>query len=279
MIVLRSRGAWFAFGALLLAICAAAFLTAGEASAAKNQPLIDVEGSSYTQTSNVTGTQVIQQTNFSMHAKEAQGGTVSGTFSEKLYNVATDGTLTQIASNNVNVDCLSADKTSGTVWFSGVVTAGIDQRLPLEQQTQEQQIVNAGQLILIRRFRDSNADGIVDERSLFVTHAAQPWPNALVSNNDDGTISSPWFISGNATSPATACLDRDSDYITADYRVVFTLPAQNFSSVQFLTPDDRTPVGGLVDGDVIGYPPAASMYSVASATRTLLSPTLVLKIR
>lgn len=261
----------------LAAVCVVALVATGTASASKtSKPLIDVEGSSYTNTPGITG-QTSQQTQFSTAATEAKDGTVSGTFSEQLYNVAQDGTLTEIANNNVNVDCLTADKKTGTVWFSGLVTSGSDQRLPPEQQTQEQQIISNGQLILIGRFRDTNGDGIVDERSLFVAHATQPYANALVLSSDIGTLSSPWFINGNATSPATACLQQDNDYISADYRVVH----YHGIGVQWLEPDDATTVGNPVQGTALDManPPPASIYNVSSVTRTLLSPTLFLTIK
>jgi hypothetical protein len=123
------------------------------------------------------------------------------------------------------------------VWFSGLVTAGSDQRLPSEQAAQEQQIINGGKLILIGRFRDTNGDCIADERSLFVTHATSPFPNALGSLSDNGTVGSSWFITGNATSAASACLLHNSDYISADYEVLNRLT----NDVQWLQPDDVTP--------------------------------------
>jgi len=220
---------------------------------------------------------VIQQARFSMSANEAHDGTVSGTFAEQLYNVAQDGTLTQISTNNVNVTCLSADKRTGTVWFSGLVTAGSDQRLPSEQQVQEQQIISAGQMILIGRFRDTNGDGIADERSLFSDHATQPYANALLSKSDKGTISSPWFINGNATSAASACLLRDSDYIGADYIV----DQPNKNSVQWLDTNDANTVGNPFAGTAanLSSPPPASVYNFSSTTRTLLSPLLFLAIK
>jgi hypothetical protein len=281
MTVRRRKGVRAAFGALVVAfVCAGALVTSGAASASK-KPLIGVAGSSYTQTLGITG-QVTQQTNFSMSANQAQDGTVSGTFSYQQYNVAANGgLLDQVAGYNVLVECLSADKTSGTVWFSGLVTSGFDQQQLAEEQTQEQQIIGARQLILVGRFRDTNGDGIADERSLFVTHATQPYPNALISHSDLGTINSPWFINGNATSPANACLNRDSDYIEADYAVAKAAnPAHPFGSVQWLAPDDSTSVGSPVVGTAanMANPPAASVYSLASFARTLLSPTLNLTI-
>jgi hypothetical protein len=264
--------------ALVLAGALCVLVGAPTASAAKNgPPLINVEGNSYTQSTDPTGRVVTGQDNFSMAAKESRAGSVSGTFTEQLYSVARDGTLTQIGHNDVNVECLSADKTTGTVWFSGLVTAGNDQRLPTEQQQQEQNIISSGNLILLGRFRDTNGDGIADERSLFLTDATTGYPNALLLSSDNGTVTSPWFISGDGTSAASACLLHDNGYLAADYNVVDGPTNQ----VQWLEPDDSTPVGSPITGTAaaLSSPPSQSVYSVASFTRTLLSPTLYLTIR
>jgi hypothetical protein len=172
---------------------------------------------------------------------------------------------------------LSTDKSTGTVWFSGLVTAGNDLRLPVGMQQQEQSIIAAGNMILYGRLRDSNGDGSADQRSLFITQATTAYPNALLSSGDNGTIATPWFINGNATSAGTACLLHDSAFQTADYEVVDGPSNQ----VQWLEPDDSTPVGSPITGTATNLmnPPAQSVYSLASINRTLLSPTLYMTLR
>ena len=268
------RGAAAAMAAITA--CAVAWAVTGTASAAKNgPPLINIEGSSYTNNRVVNG--LTRQTQFSMAAKESRDGTISGTFADQLYNVAPDGTSTQIAFTNMTVACLSADTVTGTVWFSGQVTAADDQRLPSAAQAQEQQILDDGNLILIGRFADPNGDGIVDTRSVFGTLATTGYPNAFVASSDNGVITSPWFINGNGTSAANACLLHDSAFTAADYKVV----DGETNQVQWLAPDDATTVGDPFTGTAanLSDAPAQSIYGVASITLTLLSPTLELTIR
>ena len=252
-------------------------ITATTAGASKtNSPAIQIQGNTYANTSNVTGTQVALQTQFGMSAQIGTTGAASGWFEYQQYSVAQDGTLTQVAFNNVKVQCLSADKNSGTVWFSGTVTAGNDTRIPADEQAQEQSLIAADQLILFGRLRDTNNDGSADQRSLFVTQATMPEPNAYLSSADNNTIANPWWIGGNATSPDTACLLHDTAFQTADYQVVDGPTNQ----VQWLTPDDSTTVGSPFTGTAanLSNPPTQSVYSLASINRTVLSPTLYLKI-
>jgi hypothetical protein len=261
---------------------AAILLVAGAVSVAtaSKTPKITITGSSYTQTTDPTGSQVIGEVDFSMNATTSGNGSASGTFTEQVYTVS-NGTPTQVGSTNVNIDCLAANKSTGTVWFSGLVTAGSDQQQPAEEETQEQNIISAGNLILIGRFRDTNSDGIVDNRSLFMTVATTAYPNALVDpNNDVGTLSSPWYIQGYGTSAANACLLGDNAYFAADYTVVPSIVNHLTTQVQWLQPDDRHLVGSPVDGTAanMANPPAKSVYSLAKPTRTLLSQNLTLTI-
>jgi hypothetical protein len=255
---------------------AALMVAAAAARPTNNAPSIEIQGNTYANTTGVTG-QVVQQIQFSMGARSGGKTPTSGWFEDQFYNVIQDGTFSQVSYNNVKVDCLSADKSTGSVWFSGVVTAGNDLRLPAEMQQQEQSIIAAGNMILYGRLRDSNGDGSADQRSLFVTQATTAYPNALLSSADNGTIATPWFINGNATSAATACLLHDSAFNTADYDVVDGPSNQ----VQWLEPDDTTTVGGPITGTATNLmnPPAQSVYSIASINRTLLSPTLYMTLR
>jgi hypothetical protein len=275
---------------LLLVLCAALALTLGVASAfaGKNgPPLINLEGSSFTQTSNVTGTQVTGQLDFTVDAKEARNGSITGTFASQQYACLTNGlfdpscsgpdtTLHQVGYENANVACLTADAATKTVWFSAQVTAVDDQRIAPELRQQEQNILAQGKLIVIGRFRDTNGDGIADVRSLFPTGSTSPFPNVLRTNNE---IGSPWFIYATAySSAANACLQRDGAYQSADYKVVNG--AANI--VQWLDPsDDTTPIGSPITGTAtnMANPPAAALYSLAPFNRTLLSPNLNLTIR
>lgn len=244
--------------------------------AAGNAPSIEIQGNTYANTTGIRG-QVIEQVQFSMNAQSGGKAPTSGWFEDQFYNVNADGTLSQVSYYNVKVQCLSADKSTGTVWFSGLVTAGNDLRQPAEQQTQAQSIIAAGNLILYGRLHDSNNDGSADQRSLFNTQATTAYPNALLSSADNGTISTPWFISGNATSAASECLLHDSAFQQADYQVVDGQSNQ----VQWLAPDDSTTVGSQFTGTAanMASPPAASLYSIASINRALGSPTLYMRLR
>lgn len=262
--------------ALLLGAITAALVATATAGASKDRPpLIRVNGSSYTNNRVVNG--LIRQTQFSMRATGTPSGEVAGTFSYQLYNVAPDGTRTQIASTDAKLACLSADKATGTVWFSALVTAVDDQRLPSEQQTQMQQINNDRNLMVVGRVADTTGDGIADTRSVFITEATTGYPNALVASADNGTVTGPWFINGQGTSAANACLLHDSGYTFADYRVIDGPTNQ----VHWLEPDDATTVGSPFTGTAANLtnPPAQSIYNLSGATATLLSPTLELKIR
>ncbi len=66
-------------------------------------------------------------------------------------------------------------------------------------------------------------------------------------------------------------------YIAADY-VALGGPT---NAVQWLEPDDVTAVGSPFSGTAtnLSNPPAASVYNLSSITRTLVSPTLNLKIK
>jgi hypothetical protein len=262
--------------AAVIAVCAITGVATGIASVAKNgPPLINIEGSSYTNNRVVNG--LTRQTRFSLAAKEARDGTVSGTFAYQLYNVAPDGTSTEIASTDADVACLSADKTTGTVWFSALVSSVSDQRLPSELQAQMQQIRSDANLIVIGRFADTNADGSADTRSVFVTDAITAYPNALLSSGDDGMVFGPWFIDGMGTSAANACLLHDNAYTGASYRVIDGPTNQ----VQWLEPDAVTTIGSPFTGTAtnLSNPPAQSISSVAGFTLQLLSATLDLTIR
>jgi hypothetical protein len=274
----------------LLVLCAALGLTVGVAAAfaGKNgPPLINLEGSSFTQTSNVVGTQVTSQLDFTVDAKKARNGSITGTFAFQQYACLTNGfydpscsgpdkTLHQVGYENANVACLTADAATKTVWFSAQVTAVDDQRIAPELLQQEQNILAQGKLIVIGRFRDTNEDGIADVRSLFPTGSTSPFPNALTT---DHAIGSPWFIyAAGYSSAANACLQRDGAYLSADYEVVSG--AANI--VQWLDPsDDSTPIGSPIPGTAsnMANPPPAAQYSLAPFNRTLLSPNLNLKIR
>jgi hypothetical protein len=261
-------------GVAVVALGGAA-LVATAAAGSNNAPTIAIQGNTYANTVVISG-QVTQQIQFSMDAQSGGKAPTSGWFEDQFYNVGQDGTLSQVAYNNVKIQCLSADKSTGTVWFSGLVTAGNDLRLGDTQQ-QEQNIIAARQLILYGRLRDSNGDGSADQRSLFITQATTAYPNAYLSSGDNGTISTPWFINGNATSAATACLSHDSAFQTADYQVVDGPTNQ----VQWLEPDDSTTVGSPITGTAsnLANPPSGSVYNVASIQRTLGSASLYMKLR
>lgn len=240
-------------------------------------PSIEIQGNTYASSAGITG-QNGQQLQFSMNAQSGGKTATSGWFEDQFYNVAQDGTLSQVAHYNVKVECLTDDKSTGTVWFSGLVTAGDDLRLGAEVDQQQQTIIAAGNMILYGRLRDSNGDGSADQRSLFITQATTAYPNAYLSSGDNGTIASPWFISGNATSAATACLLQDTAFQTADYQVVDGPSNQ----VQWLDPNGNPlnpPV--IVTGTAanMSNPPAQSVYSLASINRALQSPTLYMTLR
>jgi hypothetical protein len=262
-------------GVTVLALAVAAVMVA-TAAAGSNAPSIEIQGNTYANTTGITG-QVAQQIQFSMNARSGGKTPTSGWFEDQFYNVAQDGTLSQVSYNNVQVQCLSADTSTHTVWFSGLISAGDDLRQPASVQQQEQSIISAGKLILYGRLHDGNGDGSADQRSLFVTQATTAYPNAYLSSADNGTIANPWFISGNATSAASACLAHDSAFQAADYQVVDGPTNQ----VQWLDPNDSTTVGSPITGTAtnMANPPAQSIYSLASINRTLLSPTLYMALR
>ena len=276
---------------ILLVCCAALALTvgviAGGAAAAKNgPPLISVEGGSYTQTTSITGSQVTGRLDFTVDGRKARDGSVVGTFGFQQYGCLTNGsfdpicsgsdtTLHQVAYENAKVACFAADAATRTVWFSGRVVATDDQRISAELLQQEQGLLAQGKLIVVGRFQDTNGDGIADVRSLFLTQATTPYPNALTT---DGEIGSPWFLSAAGySSAANACLQRDQAYLSADYQVV----NGSTNGVQWLDPNDATPIGSPITGNAanMANPPAASLYSLAPFNRTLLSPNLKLTIR
>ena len=264
-------------GVIAAAALAVAALMVTTAAAGSNAPSIEIQGNTYNNTTGITGQFVAQQTQFSMNARSGGKTPTNGWFEDQFYNVAQDGTLTQVASNNVHVQCMSADTSTHTVWFSGLVTAGTETRVPASVQQQEQSIIAAGNLILYGRLHDGNGDGSADQRSLFVTQATTAYANAYLSSDDNGTIASPWFINGNPTSGATACLQHDGMFQTADYQVVNGPTNQ----VQWLDPNDEPTVGPAFTGTAanMANPPTASVYSLAPFNRTLLSPTLYMTLR
>jgi hypothetical protein len=275
----RMRSTRFLLGVAAVAALVVALLMVGAAAAGSRSaaPTVEIQGNTYSNTTGITG-QVVQQTQFSMNAQSGGKAPTSGWFEDQLYNVNGDGTLSQVAFYNVKVKCMSANKSTGNVWFSGLVTAGDDQRLGgtgTAERQQLQNIIAAGNLILYGRLHVSN--GSADQRSLFVTQATTAYPNAYLSSGDDGTLASPWFISGNATSAASACLLHDNAFQTADYQVVDGPSNQ----VQWLEPDDTTTVGSPFAGTAANMmsPPTASVYSLASFNRTLGSPTLYVTLR
>jgi len=255
---------------------------------AGNGGQIGADGCSYTESTDITGHTVTSQTEFSIGAG-ASNGSASGSFAVQTSGCLTNGvfnsscsgpdkTLYQLAYNNVNVECLSADASTGTIWFSGRVVAGDDLRLPAEQRQQQQSIIAAGNLILVGRFTDQNHDGIADNRSLFLSMATTGYPNALLQSGDNGTITNPWFLqpiadaAGGSLTAANACLTHDNAYLQADYKVV----NGPLNQVQWLQLDDVTTVGNPITGTAsnLANPPPASSYSLAAVNRTLLSPTL-----
>jgi hypothetical protein len=261
-----------------LVAAAALMITAGTAGAKSIVQPVTIQGNTYDQVSNVNGTQVIRQDQISMSAQLGSQGPASGWFEDQAYTVGADGSLTQRASFNVKVQCLSADKATHTVWFSGTITAAvIDPAQPAEEVQQEQSIIAAGHMILFGRLRDTNNDGSADQRSILAEGATTPYPNALLTSADNGTVWSPWFVNGNGTSADTACLLHDGAFQNADYQVVDGPSNQ----VQWLDPsDDTTPIGNPFTGTAaaLAAPPAQAQYNLAAPTRTLLSPTLYLKM-
>lgn len=276
---------------ILLVCCAALALTVGVATAtsAKNgPPLINLQGSSYTQTTLPIGVNQVPvgELDFSIDARKLRNGSMNGTLNFQTYGCLTNGsfdpicsgadtTLHELGHEDVKIACLTADGATRTVWFSGQVVAVDDQRIPAELLQQEQGILAQKKLIVVGRLRDTNGDGTADVRSLFLTQATTPYPNALTTGGDIGT---PWFISAAGySSAANACLQRDQAYLSADYQVV----NGSTNTVQWLDPDDTTPIGSPITGTAanMANPPAASLYSLAPINRTLLSPNLKLTIR
>jgi hypothetical protein len=250
----------------------------------KPPPLIDLKGGSYTTSVSPVGAVVTGRVQFNINAQESAAGAVSGTLAVQVYGCLTNGTfdptcsgpdttLYQLGHTDVKIACLSADKPSGTVWLSGRVLDGDDQRVPAELRQQEQDIIAQRNMIFVGRFQDINGDGTADNRSLFLTLATTSYPNVLTTNGDIGT---PWY--NGTTSGASACLARDSGtYIQADYQVVNGAA----NTVQWLEPDDSTPVGSPFQGTAanLATPPAASLYNLASITRVLQSPGLKVAIQ
>lgn len=147
-------------------------LTVGVASAtsgvAKNgPPLIDLQGSSYTQTTLPIGVNqvVVGELDFSIDARKLRNGSMKGTLNFQDYNCLTDGsfdplcsgpdkTLHQVAHQDAKIACLTADAATRTVWFSAQVKGLDDQRIPAELLQKEQGILAQGKLIVIGRFRE-----------------------------------------------------------------------------------------------------------------------------
>src|SRR5712692_9271054 len=218
---------------ILLLCCAAIALTVGVATAIaggnakKPPPAIDLKGGSYTVSTSILGTVVTGRVQFSINAQKSATGAVAGTLAMQVYGCLTNGaydpgcsgpdtTLYQLGYTDVKIACLSADKPSGTVWLSGRVLGGDDQRLPAEPHQQEQDIIGQKNMIFVGRLQDINGDHTADNRSLFLNMATTSYPNASTTNGD---IETPWF--NGTTSGDSACLARDGGpYNEADYRVV-----------------------------------------------------------
>jgi hypothetical protein len=246
-------------------------------------PSISVQGNSSSVTTGIVGNTVTGRYAVSFHAK-LSNGIVSGTLATKIYGCLTGGSfdptcsgpdtsLHQLGYQDVEIDCLAADPATRTVWFSGRTLAAEDQRLPEELANQEQQIIANGDEYLFGRLRDLDGDGSADVRSLFLGLARAAYPNAVTI---DDSIENPWFIARGWTA-ASACLDHDAAFVTADYQVVDG--ATNW--VQWLEPDDTSPVGPPFPGSAanLSVPPAQSRYDLSGVSRTLQTDGLSLILK
>jgi hypothetical protein len=276
-------------GTLITAAIAMAF--AGTAGAAKSAgSKIDVKGGSYTVATSPVGGVVLGRVEFNVDAT-SRDGRVSGSLAVRNFGCLTDGafdpscsgpdkTLYQVGFDDVEIDCLVGDATTRTVWFSGRTLQGDDQRLPEELRLQEHGIIAQGNEIVLGRFQDVNGDGSADLRSLFLSMATTPYPNALT---EDGAIGSPWYLQRNADlvggslNAANACLARNAMYVNADYEVVH---GHRPNTVQWLSGDGR-PLGSPITGTAVNlaYPPSAALYDLSGVTRILQSDNLSLSIK
>jgi hypothetical protein len=264
---------------IIAALMAPALLLA----APGKHPSISVQGNSSSVTTGIVGNTVTGRYTVSFHAK-LRNGIVSGTLATKIYGCLTGGSfdptcpgpdtsLHQVGYQDVEIDCLAADPATRTVWFSGRTLAAEDQRLPEQLADQEQQIIANGDEYLFGRLRDLDGDGSADVRSLFLGLARTAYPNAVTI---DDSIENPWFIAP-GWSAASACLDHDAAFVTADYQVI----NGSTNSVQWLEPDDTTPVGPPFTGSAanLSVPPAQSRYDLSGITRTLQTDGLSLILK
>ena len=251
-------------------------------------PKIKVVGSSFSESLGVTSS-VLGRLEMTFNAKSDKGK-ASGTLSFKNFGCLTAGaydpvcgghdtTLHQTGFADVAIDCLVADATTHTVWFSGKTLRGIDLRQPLEGALQEQYIINAGDEITYGRLQDVNGDGSADLRSLLLNQARKPYPNAL---SFDGAISSTWFqqtfvtLLGGPMTSANTCRPRDAMYLGADYTVI----TGSTNSVDWLDANTQIPLGSPVLGDAshMANPPSQAVYDLSSITRTLGSSGIAISI-
>jgi hypothetical protein len=275
----------------LLLVGATILVLAGTAAATKpSGPKIKLQGGSYTLTESPVGGAVLGRVEFSIPKAKSTPGAVSGSLAWKSFGCLTNGavdptcsgpdkTLYEVAYADVEIGCLVADETTRTVWFSGRTLQGDDQRLPQELRLQEHDIIAQGNEIVLGRFQDVDGDGSADLRSLFLSMATTPYPNALTVN---GAIASPWYLQRNADlvggtlSATNACLARNAIYVSADYEVIYGVN----NGVQWLS-GNGTPTGIPIPGTAenLANPPSAALYNLSGVTRVLQSEDLSLSVK